>query len=46
MIFINEIIKEEINKEIFIINVIVIKIDKQIYKILLIKYYKILKLKY
>ena len=30
MIFINEIIKEEINKEIFIINIIVIKIDKQI----------------
>ena len=38
MIFINEIVKEEFNKEIIITNVIVIKIDKQIYKILLIKY--------
>ena len=38
MIFINEIVKEEFNKEIIIMNVIVIKIDKQIYKILLIKY--------
>ena len=37
MIFINEIIKEEINKENVIINIIVIKMDKQIYKILLIK---------
>ena len=37
MIFINEIIKEEINKEIIINNIIVIKMDKQIYKILLIK---------
>ena len=38
MIFINEIVKEKFNKEIIIMNVIVIKIDKQIYKILLIKY--------
>ena len=38
MIFINEIIKEEFNKQIVIMNVIVIKMDKQIYKILLIKY--------
>ena len=38
MIFINEIIKEENNKEIVIMNVIVIKMDKQIQKILLIKY--------
>ena len=37
MIFINEIVKEEFSKEIIIMNVIVIKIDKQIYKILLIK---------
>ena len=37
MIFINEIVKEEFNKEIVIMNVIVIKIDKQIQKILLIK---------
>ena len=38
MIFINEIIKEEFNKQIVIMNVIVIKMDKQIQKILLIKY--------
>ena len=36
MIFINQIIKEDFNKEIVIMNVIVIKMDKQIYKILLI----------